>query len=166
MTIIEAASREEMAVRVESLRAISIEEQALAAEKKSLISILENFEGEVYNNCDATLLAKSGICYRQYVFDRSIKTCVKYLRCKGNKVTFLPGEIELEAARAQLKNKRMTDDRYKYNVDGMIYADDFSHLELLLIKVSSEYVSNDTGKVSFDHYKAMFGMLAIIRNIA
>ncbi|ORE03569.1 hypothetical protein BCV72DRAFT_182948, partial [Rhizopus microsporus var. microsporus] len=66
----------------------------------------------------------------------------------------------------QLKNKRMTDDRYKYNVDGMIYADDFSHLELLLIKVSSEYVSNDTGKVSFDHYKAMFGMLAIIRNIA
>jgi hypothetical protein len=67
---------------------------------------------------------------------------------------------------AQLKNKGMTDGRYKYNADGLICANDFSGLEILLTEVSSGYGSGDGSKVSFDHYKAMFGMLSMMRIIA
>jgi hypothetical protein len=106
------------------------------------------------------------MCYRSYVFDTSIKSCTQYLRNKGYNITFLPEEIELEAMTAQLKNKGMTDGRYKYNADGLICANDFSGLEILLTEVSSGYGSGDGSKVSFDHYKAMFGMLSMMRIIA
>ena len=87
-------------------------------------------EGEVYDNSGHTLLSKSEMCYQSYIFDKSIKNCVKYLRFKGHQLTFLPGEIELEAMIVQLKNKGMTNGRYKYNADGVICAVDFSHLEI------------------------------------
>lgn len=72
----------------------------------------------------------------------------------------------MEAMTTQLKNKGMTDGRYKYNVDGLIYANDSSGLEILLTEVSSGYGSGNGSKVSFDHYKAMFGMLSMMRTIA
>ncbi|CEG76176.1 hypothetical protein RMATCC62417_11108 [Rhizopus microsporus] len=161
MAIMEAASREEMAVGVESLRAISIEGQTLIA-KKSLISILENFEGEVYNNCNAILLAKSETCYWSYKH--------KDL-CKAPTMQREQGDISAWGNRARsndspVKEQGDTGWSLQYNADGVIYVDGFSHLELLLTEVSSGYGSNDTEKVSFDHYKAMFGMLAMIRNIA
>lgn len=105
-------------------------------------------------------------CVISRIFDKSIKNCVKYLRFKGHQLTFLPEEIELEAMIVQLKNKGMTNGRYKYNAGGVICAVDFSHLEIWLTEVSSKYVSSDTGKVCFDHYKAMLGILAMMRTIA
>ncbi|CAO3680004.1 unnamed protein product [Rhizopus microsporus] len=66
----------------------------------------------------------------------------------------------------QLKQKGMNDYQYKYNADGTLRANDLSVTEILLTKVSSAYSSNDAGKTSFDHYKAMFGVLAMIRTVA
>ncbi|KAI9313576.1 hypothetical protein BX666DRAFT_1864022 [Dichotomocladium elegans] len=60
----------------------------------------------------------------------------------------------------------MNDRRYKYNADGTLRANDLSSPEILLTEVSSGYGSNDAGKISFDHYKAMFGMLAMMRTLA
>ncbi|KAI9006246.1 hypothetical protein CLU79DRAFT_806658 [Phycomyces nitens] len=60
----------------------------------------------------------------------------------------------------------MNDHRYKYNADGTLKANDFAYAEILLTEVSSGYVSNNAGKIIFDHYKAMFGMLAMIRTVA
>ncbi|KAI8646534.1 hypothetical protein BD408DRAFT_336494 [Parasitella parasitica] len=60
----------------------------------------------------------------------------------------------------------MTDGRYKYKADGMICANDFSSLEILLGEVSSGYGNSDSSKVSFDHYKGMFGILSMMRTVA
>lgn len=95
-----------------------------------------------------------------------MKAATKYLRSVNHNVTFFPGEIELDAMTIQLKQKGMNDRRYKYNADGTLRANDLSATEILLTEVSSGYGSNDAGKISFDHYKAMFGMLAMIRTVA
>ncbi|KAI8363870.1 hypothetical protein EDC96DRAFT_444562 [Choanephora cucurbitarum] len=65
----------------------------------------------------------------------------------------------------QLKQKGTNDRRYKYNADGTLRANDLSSSGILLTEVSSGYGSNDTGKMRFGHYKAMFGMLAMIRTL-
>ncbi|KAI8971595.1 hypothetical protein BDF20DRAFT_907297 [Mycotypha africana] len=53
----------------------------------------------------------------------------------------------------------MNDGRYKYNAAGTLIVNNFFFL-------SSGYGSNDAGKISFDHHKAMFGILAMIRTVA
>ncbi|CEP18244.1 hypothetical protein [Parasitella parasitica] len=61
----------------------------------------------------------------------------------------------------------MTDGRLKYNVDGKSLVEASSTDEALLSEVSWSYYSkNSKGKTSFDHHKAMFGLLAMIRTIA
>ncbi|KAI9361473.1 hypothetical protein BD770DRAFT_418843 [Pilaira anomala] len=61
----------------------------------------------------------------------------------------------------------MDDGRFKYNADGTLILEHLnSAIEILLTEVSSGYGSTEAGKISFDHYKAMFGMLAMIRTVA
>ncbi|EIE91084.1 hypothetical protein G6F46_009389 [Rhizopus delemar] len=60
----------------------------------------------------------------------------------------------------------MNDGRYKYNADGTLIVNDLYAIEILLTEVSSGYGSNEADKISFDHYKAMFGMLAMLRTVA
>ncbi|KAI9008919.1 hypothetical protein CLU79DRAFT_799969 [Phycomyces nitens] len=60
---------------------------------------------------------------------------------------------------SQLKQKGINDRRFKYNADGIIKAN------VCVCVLSFGSNSNDKGKSSFDHYKAMFGMLAIIRTL-
>ncbi|KAL0076555.1 hypothetical protein F4703DRAFT_1906326 [Phycomyces blakesleeanus] len=59
----------------------------------------------------------------------------------------------------------MDDGRYKYNADGTLIDNDFSAIEIFLTEVSSGYGSNETGKIRFDHYKAVLGMLSMIRTV-
>ncbi|KAG1451682.1 hypothetical protein G6F55_009062 [Rhizopus delemar] len=103
---------------------------------------------------------------RSLVADRKLLTDILENLNKGYKTTFLPGEIELEAMTTQLKNKGLIYGRYKYQADDLICADDLSGLEILLTEVSSGYGSGDDSKASFDYYKAMFGMLSMMRTIA
>ncbi|KAI9486425.1 MAG: hypothetical protein EXX96DRAFT_626596 [Benjaminiella poitrasii] len=81
-------------------------------------------------------------------------------------MTFLPEVVELKAMTTQLRNKGLIDGRYKYQSDGLICVDDLSGLETLLTEISSGYDSSDDSKVSFDHYKEVFGMLSMMRTIA
>ncbi|KAJ8661500.1 hypothetical protein O0I10_002766 [Lichtheimia ornata] len=66
----------------------------------------------------------------------------------------------------QLNSQGLTNGRYRYCADGIISVDDFSGLEILLTEVSSGFGNSDTSKISFDHYKVLFGMLSMIRTLA
>lgn len=122
---------------------------------------------DIYDHCgNKGVLSKSGSCYRSYVFDPIIKHCARFLRSTGDQVTFLPGEIELQVMSTQLNSQGLTDGRYRYCADGIISVDDFFGLEILLTEVSSGFGNSDTSEISFDHHKAMFGMLSMIRTLA
>ncbi|CAO3650123.1 unnamed protein product [Mucor hiemalis] len=139
--------------------------------RKSLISdpivdICRTLNDYIYDNCGLEVLQKSESCYRSYLFDKCMMTTTKYFRNVNYDITFFPGEIELNSMTTQLKQKGMNDGRYKYNADGTLVANDLSAIEILLTEVSSGYGFNENGKVSFDHHKAMFGMLSMIRSVA
>lgn len=68
------------------------------------------------------------------------------------------------AMTAQLKAREITDGRLKYNADGKVVAE--NGIEVLVSEVSSAFAENDRDKTSFDHYKAMFGLLTILRAAA
>lgn len=112
------------------------------------------------------LIQKSESCYRSYLFDKCMMTTTKYLSTLNHNVIFFPGEIELDAMTIQLKQKGMNDGRFKYNADGTLVVDDHSEIEILLTEVSSGYGSTEAGKISFGHFKAMFGVLAMLRTVA
>lgn len=104
-------------------------------------------------------------CLRFYVVDPLLRNCNDFLLQHGRSVLFFPGEIELNSMTMQLQSQGITDGRLKYNADGKILVEDLS-TEILLSEVSSSYGKNSKGKTSFDHHKAMFGLLAMIRTIA
>ncbi|KAI8888099.1 hypothetical protein K501DRAFT_173926 [Backusella circina FSU 941] len=65
----------------------------------------------------------------------------------------------------QLKSQGITDKRLRYNADGTILCNSIA-TEVLLSEVSSAFDESDKGKTSFDHYKAMFGLLMMLRTLA
>ncbi|KAG0166616.1 hypothetical protein DFQ30_006977 [Apophysomyces sp. BC1015] len=80
-------------------------------------------------------------------------------------VTFYPEKIELNAMTVQLKAQGIADKRLKYNGDGKILVNNIG-TEVLLSEVSSAFAENNKAKTSFDHYKAMFGLLVMLRTLA
>lgn len=64
----------------------------------------------------------------------------------------------------QLKDQGLLDSRHKYNGDGVVRFD--SHKEILLVETSSAYNAATSEKCSFDHYKGMFGLLAMMKTLA
>lgn len=86
------------------------------------------------------------------------------VRKNGYKVTTFPGEEELEAMKKQQQNQGLTDNRHRYKADGIVRYD--SNNEILVMETSAAYNNASLEKCSFDHYKAMFGLLAMIKTIA
>lgn len=97
--------------------------------------------------------------------DPVLQACNKYLKDLGHNVTFYPGEVELKAMTVQLQSQGITDKRLRYNADGTILFNTIA-TEVLLSEVTSAFAGNDRGKTSFDHYKAMFGLLMMLRTLA
>jgi hypothetical protein len=79
-------------------------------------------------------------------------------------VTFFSEEIELDAMTTQLRAQGITDGRLKCNADGKIVAP--NSIEFLVSEESSAFSEINEDKTSFDHYKAMFGFLTILRTAA
>lgn len=111
------------------------------------------------------MLKRTESIYRSYFLDECMKIIRTYVRQKGTLVKFLPGEIELKAMTLQCQ-KGLTNSHYRYKADGIIISDKDFDLEILLIEVSNAFNSTGNTKISFDHHKAMFGMLTMIRTIA
>lgn len=109
-------------------------------------------------------LSSSEGCLRFYVVDPLLRNCNDFLLQHGRSVLFFPGEIELNAMTMQLQSQGVNNGCLKYNADGKILLEGLS-TEILLSEFFS-YGENSKGKTSFDHHKAVFGLLAMIRTIA
>ncbi|KAG1103979.1 hypothetical protein G6F42_017151 [Rhizopus arrhizus] len=148
--VFDAESNTEMQSCIELLNCIVLDDPVFIAEKKLIVDICRTLNDYIFDNCGLECMMAT----------------TKYLRNVNHDITFFPGEIELNSMTTQLKQKGMNDGRYKYNADGTLMVNNFSAIGILLTEVSSGYGSNEAGKISFDHYKAMFGMLAMIRTVA
>ncbi|KAG1453616.1 hypothetical protein G6F56_007524 [Rhizopus delemar] len=133
-----------------------------AAEKalidRSLAQVLEVIAG-----AGKTLSSSEG-CLRFYIVDPLLRNYNDFFLQHGRSVLFFPGEIEPNAMAMQLQSQGITDGRLKYNADGKILVEDLS-TEILLSEVSSSFGETSKSKTSFDHHKAMFGLLSMIRTI-
>ncbi|CAO3673142.1 unnamed protein product [Rhizopus stolonifer] len=135
------------------------------AEKSIIINICTIFNEYIYDSNLDEAVKKSKATYRYYVFDECLKICVKYKYEKKFNVSYIPGETELNAMTIQLKEATLVDGCYEYNADVIICTNSHA-LDILLAEVPHGYGSNDLNKISFDHSRAMFGMLAMINTIA
>ncbi|KAI8984153.1 hypothetical protein BDF20DRAFT_816439 [Mycotypha africana] len=66
----------------------------------------------------------------------------------------------------QLQKLGVTDKRYCYKADGIFINSIIKDFEILLMEVSGEYSNGDQAKISFDHYKASFGLQSMLTSIA
>lgn len=107
-------------------------------------------------------MPSSESCLRYYVIGALLQACDKDIKDLGHDVTFYPSEVELKALTVQLKSQGITDKRLRYNADGTILCNSIA-TEVLLSEVSSAFAESDKGKTSFDHHKAMFGLLMMLR---
>ncbi|KAI7847468.1 hypothetical protein BDC45DRAFT_491661 [Circinella umbellata] len=53
-----------------------------------------------------------------------------------------------------------------YNADAILRATDIGNAEICLLETSSAFDKAGRPKISFDHHKAMFGLLSMIKSIA
>lgn len=54
----------------------------------------------------------------------------------------------------------------QYKADGLIKLYGFKKLEVLLLETSGSLENNDKVKINFDHHKAIFGALAMLKTTA
>lgn len=82
-------------------------------------------------------------------------------------IEFYPGEEKLVSMSTQLEKQGLYDKRFKYSAGGVLrFTKDLHTFELLLLETSSAYNAAAKEKASFDHYKGMYGLLAILKTIA
>ncbi|CAO3685352.1 unnamed protein product [Rhizopus stolonifer] len=155
-------SKEDWLVKIKIFRNYNSEDDLTA--RRDLMACIFNIFSNLYDGASETL-SSSESCLRYYIIDPLLQACNKYLKDRNNNVTFYPGEIELKAMTVQLKDQGITDKRLKYNADGTILFNRIS-TEILLSEVSSAFAENNKAKTSFDHYKAMFGLLMMLKTIA
>ncbi|KAI7901969.1 uncharacterized protein BX663DRAFT_94989 [Cokeromyces recurvatus] len=87
------------------------------------------------------------------------------LRSNKYDITYVPGEVELASMTEQLSKQGLLDTRYIYKADGKIriYV---NKQEVLILEISSALAQATQEKINFDHSKAMFGMLSILKTLA
>ncbi|CEP14153.1 hypothetical protein [Parasitella parasitica] len=159
---LDTGNKEEWLDKVKMFRNCSSTVDLIA--KRDLMTCIFNIFSNLFDGASETL-SSSESCLRYYVIDPLLLACNKYLKDLDHDVTFYPGEIELKAMTFQLKDQGITDKRLRYNADGTILCNNIA-TEVLLSEVSSAFAENDKGKTSFDHYKAMFGLLMMLRTLA
>ncbi|CEG81395.1 hypothetical protein RMATCC62417_15605 [Rhizopus microsporus] len=77
-------------------------------------------------------------------------------------IGFFPGEEHLLLmSKQQKKLGLMKDDRYHYNADGAIRLQGFHNVE-----VSGSFGATGMTRTNFDHHKAMFGLLSVLKTLA
>ncbi|KAG1047099.1 hypothetical protein G6F43_010439 [Rhizopus delemar] len=82
----------------------------------------------------------------------------------GYVVEAFPGEGELQSMMKQQQQQGFKDSQYIYKADGVVRSK--SSDEVLVLETSSADNSTSNKKVSFDHYEAMFSLLAMMKTLA
>lgn len=123
------------------------------------------YSGEqIYDDVGETF-TESEACLNSGLIEPSLKACVRMLRINGYDISYLPAEVELNSMTVQLTKEGLLDNRFKYNADGKIRIN-ANKQEPLIVEVSSGLDQGTQEKIDFDHSKAMFGMLAVLKTIA
>ena len=119
---------------------------------------------QIYDDVGDTL-SESESCLNHNLISPCLQACTRMLRTKKYDITYLPGEIELNSITEQLNQEGLYDSRYQYKADGKIKVNT-SKQEILILEVSSALDQATQEKINFDHSKAMFGMLSILKTLA
>ncbi|KAL9551135.1 hypothetical protein PS6_005149 [Mucor atramentarius] len=99
-----------------------------------------------------------------YPYLVAVSKAVQPHSCKAD---FKVGETCLQSMSRQLKALGLeTNDKNQYKADGLIKLYGFKKLEVLLLETSGSHENNDKVKINFDHHKAIFGVLAMLKTIA
>ncbi|KAL9553165.1 hypothetical protein MBANPS3_003415 [Mucor bainieri] len=77
------------------------------------------------------------------------------------------GQPVLKSMTKQLKNGGIyVDDKHIYKTDGLIKLFDLKEQEIILVETSGSFTNDDKNKINFDHHKAVYGMLSMLKCIA
>ncbi|KAI9272533.1 hypothetical protein BY458DRAFT_474085 [Sporodiniella umbellata] len=83
------------------------------------------------------------------------------------RLEFFDGKEELLSMTKQLKRiGTFVDNRYVYKADSVVRLQGAHDIEICVIEVSNEYLNQDNRKIYFDHHKANYGCLAMLKTIA
>ncbi|KAI8097849.1 uncharacterized protein B0P05DRAFT_601512 [Gilbertella persicaria] len=83
------------------------------------------------------------------------------------KADFAQGQPILKTMSRQLKKSNLyVDDKCQYKSDGLVKLFGFKELEVLVLETSGNFINKDKSKINFDHHKAVFGNLSMLKNIA
>lgn len=97
----------------------------------------------------------------------SFREVRRFLRSCDLGVEFYPGEEKLQSMRAQLNDQGISDDRLKYNADGVLrFFDKEQPIEISFIETSGALTKATREKATFDHYRRMYGSLAVLKTVA
>lgn len=110
-----------------------------------------------------TTLMHSENCLKSDALWPVLQVVAAYLRNTGQPAVFYSGEEELVSMSQELHKEGQYDGRLRYYADGIVRIND---AEVLIFEASSAYERCSAVKATFDHYKAMFGMLGVLRNTA
>ncbi|KAG1165664.1 hypothetical protein G6F36_013251 [Rhizopus arrhizus] len=90
----------------------------------------------------------------------------KSFTIEGINSDFVQGQPCLESMIRQLKAVNLyVDDKNQYKADGLIKLFGLNDLELLLLETSGCFNNKDKKKLQFDHYKGVYGTLAMLKCI-
>ncbi|CAO3692898.1 unnamed protein product [Rhizopus microsporus] len=158
--IIQSTNRNHMLKSIEILRSA----EGSAVEKKALVDFFMLFGEEIYDDVGDTL-SESEACLNNNLIKPCLQVCSRMLRNKKYDITYIPGEVELISMTERLSKQGLLDNRFKYYADGKVRIN-ADKQEPLLLEVSSALGRATQDKIAFDHTKAMFGLLAILKTLA
>lgn len=119
---------------------------------------------QIYDDVGESL-SETESCLSNNLVSPCLQACTRMLRCNKYDITYLPGEVELTSMTEQLSKQGLLDTRYIYKADGKIRINT-NKQEVLIVEISNALYQATKEKISFDHSKAMFGMLAILKTLA
>lgn len=92
-----------------------------------------------------------------------MKACARYIRLsRGITITFIPGEAGLKA----MTNIGVATTNAPYLADGILQLTGMDDIELCFLETSNAFDQAGKAKISFDHHKAVFALLSMVRNMA
>jgi hypothetical protein len=115
-------------------------------------------------------LTHSEAVYNKFLvepFLKAVSASINEGKYAGIDVGFFPGEEHLLSMTRQLEQKgQFKDSRFRYNADGVIRLQDFYDIEVCVTEISGVFKNTDRTKINYDHHKAMFGVLSMLKTIA
>ncbi|KAG2193769.1 hypothetical protein INT47_006051, partial [Mucor saturninus] len=89
---------------------------------------------------------------------------VKGTSVDGCNPDFVQGQPCLESMNRQLKSANLhVDDKNQYKSDGLIKLVGLKNLEFVLLETSGTLINKDKNKLKLDHYKGVYGALAMLK---